>query len=379
MAARFAWVLNLDADLELAVPAYTPKATVRDAMRMLVPVVAANLLGPDDVLIDETPEPGIARGLVGRAFCPTPRAIAILERAGATPEHHPSVDVLRRVNSRAFSASLGQTLPDAELVTDEATAFAKIARSGAWRVKRLFGMSGKNQRVVGVAAQEIDRGFVRAGIAEGGVQIEPNVAVEEEYAVHATLGEDGTLKSRASRFSGAMRAERGSRASRSSVRRASPSGSRKRRGSLAEPSRRRATSGRSASTLSRTKAADSTRAARSTRATRWGSPEHRRGDDDRDRREERHDAGRDHRPRLREDCPEATGEGDGDDEPEDEAILVALPGEQAGGDEQHAADGARDEGRLALRFDEAHDAAGDRDHAEEDEVEAGRTDHRREE
>ena len=53
--------------------------------------------------------------------------------------------------------------------------------------------SGKNQRVVGVAAEEIDRGFVRAGIAEGGVQIEPNVAVEDEYVVHALLEEDGTL------------------------------------------------------------------------------------------------------------------------------------------------------------------------------------------
>jgi hypothetical protein len=193
MAARFAWFLNLDADLELAVPAYTPKATVRDAMRALVPVVAANLVLPDDVLVDEESKPETARGLVGRAFCPTPRAIAVLERAGATPERHPPVDVLRRVNSRAFSASLGQTLPDAELVIDQARALAKIASGGPWRVKRLFGMSGKGQRVVGVAAEEIDRGFVRAAIAEGGVQIEPNVNVEEEYAVHAMLEEDGGL------------------------------------------------------------------------------------------------------------------------------------------------------------------------------------------
>jgi hypothetical protein len=191
MAARIAWVLNLDADLELAVPAYTPKASVREAMRALVPRVAANLLGPDDVLVDETTEPGSARGFVGRAFCPTPRAIAVLERAGAIPEPHPSLDVLRRVNSRAFSASLGQTLPGAELVTDEAVALAKIARGGPWRVKRLFGMSGKNQRVIGTAAEEVDRGFVRAGIAEGGVQIEPNVALEDEYAVHAVLAADG--------------------------------------------------------------------------------------------------------------------------------------------------------------------------------------------
>jgi hypothetical protein len=193
MAARFAWVLNLDADLELAVPAYTPKQTVREAIRALVPRVAATLLAPEDVLVHEESEAGSARGLVGRAFSPTPRAIALLERAGATPEPHPPVDVLRRVNSRSFCASLGQTLPDAELVTDEAKALAKIAARGPWRVKRLFGMSGKNQRVTGMAAEEIDHGFVRAGIAEGGVQIEPNVVIEEEYAVHAMIGEDGAL------------------------------------------------------------------------------------------------------------------------------------------------------------------------------------------
>jgi hypothetical protein len=193
MAARYAWVLNLDADLELAVAAYTPKATVREAMGALVPVVAAHLLGPDDVLVDAASEPGSADGLVGRAFCPTPRAIAMLERAGAMPEPHPTIDVIRRVNSRAFCASLGQTLPDAELVTDESRALAKIARGGPWRVKRLFGMSGKNQRVTGLAAAEIDHGFVRAGIAEGGVQIEPNVTIGEEYALHATLEEGGEL------------------------------------------------------------------------------------------------------------------------------------------------------------------------------------------
>ena len=193
MAARFAWVLNLDADLELAVPAYTPKASVAAAMRLLVPTLAANLLAQGDVLVDETSAPGVARGLAGLAFCPTPRAIAVLERAGATPVAHPSIDVLRRVNSRAFCASLGQTLPDAELVTDEARALEKIASGGPWRVKRLHGMSGKNQRITGTAAPEIDRGFVRAGIAEGGVQIEPDVRIEEEYAVHAMLAEDGAF------------------------------------------------------------------------------------------------------------------------------------------------------------------------------------------
>ena len=80
---RFAWVLNLDADLELAARhAYTPKRSVREAMRPWRSLLAASLLGPDDVLVDESTPLRSARGLAGRAFCPTPRALAMLVRAG---------------------------------------------------------------------------------------------------------------------------------------------------------------------------------------------------------------------------------------------------------------------------------------------------------
>ncbi|MGH7297994.1 MAG: hypothetical protein ACRELB_23850, partial [Polyangiaceae bacterium] len=80
MAAGLAWVLNLDADVELAAIAsgagaratYAPNRSVREAMRAFVPRLAAALLDPEhDLLVDEDSPPGIARGRVGRAFCPT--------------------------------------------------------------------------------------------------------------------------------------------------------------------------------------------------------------------------------------------------------------------------------------------------------------------
>lgn len=199
MAARRAWVLNLDAELELAVPAHTPSAGVRDALRTWVPIVAASLLEEGDVLVDESSEAGVARGLVGRAFCPTPRAIALLRRAGAEPEAHPPVEVLRRVGSRAFCASLGPTLPGAAFATtwDEARAILEIAPGigDAWRVKRAFGMSGRGQRVVRArSVSAADEGFVRAGLERGGVQIEPNVTLEVEYAMHGMIAEAGGLR-----------------------------------------------------------------------------------------------------------------------------------------------------------------------------------------
>ena len=199
MATRLAWVLNLDADLELgAGPGYEPRKGVRLAMRAHVERLAASLLGPRDLLVDESSPTGIARGLRGRAFCPTPRALVTLERVGADPEPHPDVEVLRRVNSRAFASSLGATLPGAVFVTElgiaRAVLHAEPPIGKGWRVKHAFGMAGRNQRVV--IPSSIDHAalrFVEAGLAGGGLQIEPNVAIDAEYAVHGFIGEDGAL------------------------------------------------------------------------------------------------------------------------------------------------------------------------------------------
>jgi hypothetical protein len=165
MAARIAWVLNLDAELELAVPAHTPSAGVREALRTYVPILAASLLEEGDVLVDGSSAPGLARGLAGRAFC----------------------------------ASLGPTLPGAAFVTtwDEARAVLERAPEigDGWRVKRAFGTSGRGQRVLRAGAIDVaEEGFVRAGLARGGVRIEPNVRIETEYAIHGRISEDGDLR-----------------------------------------------------------------------------------------------------------------------------------------------------------------------------------------
>jgi len=199
MAARVAWVLNLDADLELgAASSYEPRRSVRVAMGPHVARLAAALLDPGDLLLGDPPSPGVARGLVGRAFCPTPRALAQLRRAGAEPERSPPVEVLRRVNSRAFASGLGATLPGAAFVTTLAEAEDVLAsepwEGGAWRLKHAFGMAGRNQRVAASPRPDsADRQFLRAGLAHGGVQIEPNVAVVAEYAMHGMLAPDGSL------------------------------------------------------------------------------------------------------------------------------------------------------------------------------------------
>jgi hypothetical protein len=172
---------------------------VKLAMKTHVERLATLLLGPGDVLVDDSSPGLIARGLRGRAFCPTPRALDVLRRAGAVPEAHPPFDVLRRVNSRAFASSLGPTMPDAAFVTDLEVARAILERrpavGDAWRVKHAFGMTGRNQRVVGPSPiADRDLAFVRIGLTQGGVQIEPNVAIEDEYAIHGVVAQDGSYR-----------------------------------------------------------------------------------------------------------------------------------------------------------------------------------------
>ena len=200
MATPLAWVLNLDADLELAAgQAYAPRRAVKVAMKPHVQRLALSLLRPGDVLVDESSLSLSARGLRGRAFCPTPRALDALRRAGADPEPHPAFDVLRRVNSRAFAASLGATMPDAAFVTDLEVARTILGRrptvGSAWRVKHAFGMAGRNQRVVrSPPLADSDLAFVRAGLTHGGVQLEPDVTIEDEYAIHGLIAQDGSFR-----------------------------------------------------------------------------------------------------------------------------------------------------------------------------------------
>jgi hypothetical protein len=136
----------------------------------------------------------------GRAFCPTPRALALFRRLGVEPEPHPSVEVLRRVNSRAFCAELGQNLSGAlfaESVDEVLSTLAEAPPIGRqWRAKRAHGMAGRGQRPIAPGrASDADVAYLRASIErDGGIQIEPEVDIVRELAMHATLSSDGTTR-----------------------------------------------------------------------------------------------------------------------------------------------------------------------------------------
>ncbi len=194
------WVLNLDAELELAHRGkgpYRPSARVASLVRAHRPRLAA-LLPEGHRVLDEADAPGAFRGFRGRAYAPTPCALAALHRAGAAPDPAPPVEVLRAVNDRAFAASLGPTLPSQAFVRTEAELDAHLRDgeeiAGGFLLKKRWLMAGRGHRRIGRALDEADRRFARAALREdGGLLVEPFVAIALEAAIHGWLAEDGAL------------------------------------------------------------------------------------------------------------------------------------------------------------------------------------------
>lgn len=198
-ASRRIWLLNFDADDELSRPTgyTTPRATMARFEGLLARL--DGLVPDGDVVIAEWRAPGNRlpeHGLCGRAFCPTPRALAALREAGAVVPDAPPLEVLRRVNHRAFSAELGQTLPGARFVRTMSELESTLkSRPGPWLLKRPFGYAGKGRaRLRGDVVEPSVMPFIRASLAGGdGLQTEPWVERCADFALHGYLARDGAL------------------------------------------------------------------------------------------------------------------------------------------------------------------------------------------
>jgi hypothetical protein len=197
MARSRIWLLNFDADEELARPVgYTPSAAVLRRFQPLADRIG--LVPPDDVILEEWNGASLAtRGpLEGRAFCPTPRALRALARVGARLPEAPSLDVLRRVNHRAFCAELGQCLPGARYVRSRDELLAALATDdGPWVLKRPFGFAGRGRQKL--RSGELDASvlpFVRASLETGeGLEVEPWVERTLDVGLHGFVARTGTV------------------------------------------------------------------------------------------------------------------------------------------------------------------------------------------
>lgn len=185
-----AWVLNLDAELELeAGAAHTASRSLSRAMDVARAQLRA-MLPAGDVVLDLDPDER-ARGLAGRCFCPTPSALDRLARAGARLPAAPAPEILARVNERGFAFALHH-LEGSARCTDEDAVLRAVARPGRWLLKRGLGFAGRGQRRIDAGkASEADRAWVRASLRRGALYVEPRVDVALEVALHGGLAKDG--------------------------------------------------------------------------------------------------------------------------------------------------------------------------------------------
>ena len=193
MTRRYGWLLNLDAEMELARgrPGYVPQ-------RKLLAQLAQHgggsraLLGTNDQLLDEHTELPVTAGLVGRAWCPTPLALASLRRLGVEPEPHPDAKVLRRVNHRLFAHELGGGLPE-QLYVQNREQLATCLGDGArrWLLKRPLGFAGRGQlRAIGPLTEKQGT-WVDASLKRDGLIVEPLVTPTFEVSLHGFVWRSG--------------------------------------------------------------------------------------------------------------------------------------------------------------------------------------------
>lgn len=184
-----AWVLNLDAELEMAEPSYCASARVLGQLARYGQGARA-LLGPRDLLLEGSDQ--MALGWAGRAWCPTPQALARLAKAGAKPEPHPPLSVLRTVNHRKFAAELSLGLPEQRYVEDRLELDELLSnKERAWLLKRPLSFAGRGQqRIVGsVDAKQAT--WIDASLRRTGLVIEPLVTPVLEVSLHGFIWLDG--------------------------------------------------------------------------------------------------------------------------------------------------------------------------------------------
>jgi hypothetical protein len=201
-APRSAWILNFDAGDELARGAgYTARRDVLARGPALATRVGP-LVPPGDVVVGPPPlgdgAPRALAGLLGRSFCPTPSALALLRRLGCASAPGPPFDVLRLVNHRAFHAALGLVLPGARFALSiddvDSTLAAHAPASGAWLLKRPFGYAGRGRRRVTAPLDPAARAWVEASLrGGGGLAVEPFVAITQDLALHGHVSRAGRI------------------------------------------------------------------------------------------------------------------------------------------------------------------------------------------
>lgn len=189
---RFAWVLNLDAELELSRLEfeYVPRVKLLQQLALYGQGSRA-LLGPNDVLL-ETGTRLNGSDFVGRAWCPTPLALGRLTAAGVRAEPHPEATVLRRVNHRLFAHEVGGGLPEQRYFTERAPLEALLRRAERpWMLKRPLSFAGRGQMRFYGPISDKQWSWLDVSLARDGLIAEPLVTPTLEVSLHGFIWRSG--------------------------------------------------------------------------------------------------------------------------------------------------------------------------------------------
>jgi hypothetical protein len=183
-------VLNLDAELELEKPSFNARTRFLEQLA-LYGAGSRALLGPNDVLLGDEKAGSDVAGRIGRAWCPTPRAVARMRAARVIPEPHPPVEVLRRVNHRRFAVELGGGLPEQHYVERRPELEALLARrEHPWLLKRPLAFAGRGQQRAYGSLDDKQWSWVDASFKVSGLVVEPLVTPTVEVSVHGFIWRD---------------------------------------------------------------------------------------------------------------------------------------------------------------------------------------------
>ena len=185
-ASRRVWVLNLDAETELATRGpYTRSAHLARILRRQEQALATSLVPEGDLLLTEDNRAqleasGEAAGLEGVAWCPTPSARRALETVGARPPAGAEASSLAAVNQRPFATEVRRSLGAHALekntaltLEDALTLLARPAELG-WLVRRTFGAAGRGRRRIAAGRPSPEElAWLRASLREGPLTLEP--------------------------------------------------------------------------------------------------------------------------------------------------------------------------------------------------------------
>jgi len=192
---KFAWVLNLDAELELARLEfeYVPRVKLLRQLDLYGRGSRA-LLGAQDMLL-EPGKPCPAGDFIGRAWCPTPIALRRLAAAGIEPEPHPEAHVLRRVNHRLFAHEVGGGLPEQRYYTERAPLEALLRRAERpWLLKRPLAFAGRGQMRFYGPISDKQWSWLDLSLENDGLIVEPLVTPTLEVSVHGFVWQDGRFE-----------------------------------------------------------------------------------------------------------------------------------------------------------------------------------------